>query len=140
MDNRKCYRCGFTYDFQTYSHRCPHCGWREMDSSSRRREDDLDESQWGKLYGPPPINNHYENDGQHYLSDPHITLYGPRPIDSLLSPQKWYKRPIIVFVIGVLLGGIIVWLFGYYSDNSQPTVYGPIPVDSMQTIVPMDND
>ena len=136
MNSRKCNKCGFTYDCQAYGHRCPQCGWREMDFSSRQYEEDLSESQWGKLYGPPPVSNHQENDRQQYLSDPHMTLYGPPTVDYFSHQRPWYKRTIIIFVIGVLSGWIIVWLLG----DCQSTVYGPPPVDSTQTIVPVDNE
>jgi hypothetical protein len=113
-----------------------------MDSSNQQYEEDLSESQWGKLYGPPPISNPYRNKRRQYLSDPYITLYGPRPIGYVAAQKPWkkYFRSVIIFVIGVLVGGIIAWLLSDCSKNSKSTLYGPPPIDSTQTIVPSGNE
>lgn len=99
----------------------------------KRKYTDLKRSQQ-TIYGPPPI-------------DCRPFLYGPLPIDCRAcqktqpSPSgKKFSCSVIVLVVGALLGGIIAWLLGDCSNFNQSTVYGPPPVDTTQTVVPIDNE
>lgn len=47
----------------------------------------------------------------------------------------------VSLIIGALIGGIITWLLGDCSNIiNQPTVYGPPPIDSTQTVSPINNE
>ena len=66
------------------------------------------------LYGPPPIQP---------------TLYGPPPIGRM----QRCSCLVIAIIIGMLIVGAFIWLFGSYF-KSQSCVYGPPPIeDSLQT-------
>ena len=47
----------------------------------------------------------------------------------------------VSLIIGALIGGIITWLLGDCSNIiNQPTVYGPPPIDSTQTVSQINNE
>ena len=78
------------------------------------------------LYGPPPI----EFDS---YQKPHPTIYGP-------PPKKKFSYTLVSLIIGAILGSVIAWLFKDCSSYNQPTMYGPPPVDTTQTISPVNNE
>lgn len=79
------------------------------------------------VYGPPPI----DLDSCQKLQP---TIYGP-------PTRKTFSCFMLSLIIGALIGGIITWLLGYSSHIiNQPTVYGPPPVDTTQTLSPLNNE
>lgn len=67
----------------------------------------------------------------------HPTIYGPPPGP---PPRKKFSCSMVILVIGALFAGVIAWLFGGCSNYNQPTVYGPPPVDTTQTVSPVNNE
>lgn len=88
---------------------------KEMDSYLQSQSD---------IYGPPIIKAYQA---------PISTVYGP-PTGRKISCS------IVIIVIGVLLTGIITWLFGDCSNINHPTVYGPPPIDTIQIVSPTGHE
>lgn len=105
-----CSKCGNLYDAEIYKNECPQCGYRDVDTLRQQREEDLSELQIAHMYGPRPISN-YET-YRKPLTGLKATLYGPLP-GYFQNQKSWRKRfqSIVIFIIGGLFGGIIVWLF-----------------------------
>ena len=137
MNNRRCDKCGCIYNGKIYGDLCPLCSAEKEDSSGLQ-------GRRPTIYGPPPINN------DSYM-DPAPCIYGPPPLelDSYQKPQPTIYGPppkkklsyaLVSLIIGVILGSIIAWLFKDCSSFNQSTVYGPPPVDTTQTISPVNNE
>lgn len=72
------------------------------------------------LYGPPPVQP---------------TVYGPPPI----ARMQRCSCLVIAIIIGIMIVGAFIWLFGSYF-KSQSCVYGPPPIeDSLQTPLSPDH-
>lgn len=56
------------------------------------------------------------------------------------TSKKKLSYALVSLIIGVILGSIIAWLFKDCSSFNQSTVYGPPPVDTTQTISPVNNE
>lgn len=120
MNNRKCEKCGCIYDEEIYGEMCPLC---------RAEKENLSDFQKRvpTIYGPPPVEmNPYQK------LQP--TKYG-------LPSRKNCSCLMVLLIIGVLIGGFITWLLGDSSNSfNQPTVYGPPPIDTTQTLSPLNNE
>ena len=78
----------------------------------------INRRQIGTIYGPP---------------QPRPTMYGP-------PPQKKFSYRFVSLIICAILCSVIAWLFKDCSGYNQPTMYGPSPVDTTQTISPVNNE
>ena len=143
MNNKRCANCGCVYNTDIYGDLCPLCHSKRIESASPEQE--IGHSAYHEeipcVYGPPPIQN--KEKGRDY-PESHSTIYGPPPINyepyqkthSVIygpSPVKKFSYSVIIFIIGAFLGGIIMWLLGDCSIISHSTVYGPPPIDTIQS-------
>lgn len=143
MNNKRCTNCGCVYNADIYGDLCPLCHSKIFDSASPQQRIEFHE-EIPCVYGPPPIQN--EEKRLNY-SESHCTIYGPPPINYEPyqkphpviygpSPVKEFSYSAIIFIIGAFLGGIIMWLLGDCSNINHSTVYGPPPVDTIQSVSP----
>ena len=122
MKNKRCKKCGYIYDAEIYGDLCPFCRSEIVKSTSREKGNIHSEvhKRMPCVYGPPPIKN---DESERISSAYHSTIYGPPPIDCEPyqephpviygpSPVNTCSCSLIIFIIGVLLSGIIVWLLG----------------------------
>lgn len=120
MNNRKSEKCGCIYDKELYG------GMHPLYSAEKESSSDFQKRR-PTLYGPPLVErNPYQK--------PQSTIYDP-------PPRKTLSCFMVSLIVGALIGGIITWLLGYSSHIiNQPTVYGPPPVDTTQTLSPLNNE
>lgn len=146
MNNKRCTNCGCIYNADLYGDLCPLCHSKMVDPTNPQQEIEFTEfhEEIPCVYGPPPIQN---NEKRWNYSKTHSTIYGPPPINYEPyqkphpviygpSPVKKFSYSLILFIIGAILGGIIVWLLGDCSNSNQSTVYDPPPIDTIKSVSP----
>ena len=124
MNNKRCTNCGCIYNADLYGDLCPLCHSKMVDPTNPQQEIEFTEfhEEIPCVYGPPPIQNNEKRWN-------YPVIYGP-------SPVKKFSYSLILFIIGAILGGIIVWLLGDCSNSNQSTVYGPPPIDTIKSVSP----